>query len=139
MGCLFKSFGIIILFVLLLPVILMLSFFGRNRNITVHRREQNDDTINHTEKEQDTSTVHPDKPIDQSTVEYIAFEEVKDNIVALASDRHPEINHLLNHEMVNGMHLINPGSSNRPVNSNASVALLKIDDGIDVDFRDLTE
>ena len=81
MGCLFKSFGIIILFVLLLPVILMLSFFGRNRNITLHRREQNDDTINHTEKEQYTSTVHPDKPIDQSTVEYIDFEEVKDNDV----------------------------------------------------------
>ncbi|MBQ8564742.1 MAG: hypothetical protein IJ442_02790 [Bacteroidaceae bacterium] len=59
----------------------MLSFFGRNRNNTVHRREQNDDTINHTEKEQDTSTVHPDKPIDQSTVEYIDFEEVKDNDV----------------------------------------------------------
>lgn len=47
--------------------------------------------------------------------------------------------HRPNHEIVNGMHLINPGSSNRPVNSNAFVVLLKIDDGIDVDFRDLTE
>ena len=32
----------------------------------------------------------------------LPFEEVKDSIVALASDRHPEINHLLNHEMQNG-------------------------------------
>jgi hypothetical protein len=45
--------------------------------------------------------------------------------------------HEPNHETLNGMHLINPGSSNRPINSNASVALLKIDDGIDVEFRDL--
>lgn len=32
----------------------------------------------------------------------LPFEEVKDSIVALASDRHPEIGHLLNHEMSNG-------------------------------------
>ena len=32
----------------------------------------------------------------------LPFEEVKDSIVALASDRHPEIGHLLNHEMQNG-------------------------------------
>jgi len=32
----------------------------------------------------------------------LPFEEVKDSIVALASDRHPEIGHLLNHEMLNG-------------------------------------
>ena len=47
--------------------------------------------------------------------------------------------HEPSHEMVDGMHLINPGSSNRPINSNASVALLKIDDEINVDFRDLKE
>ena len=47
--------------------------------------------------------------------------------------------HSPNHEIVNGMHLINPGSSNRPIYSNASVALLKIDDGISVEFRDLNE
>ena len=47
--------------------------------------------------------------------------------------------HVPTHEMVDSMHLINPGSSNRPINSNASVVLLKIDDGIDVDFRDLKE
>lgn len=45
--------------------------------------------------------------------------------------------HKPSHETVDGMHLINPGSSNRPVNSNASVALLKIDDGIDVKFVNL--
>lgn len=32
----------------------------------------------------------------------LPFEEVKDSIVALASERHPEIGHLLNHEMLNG-------------------------------------
>lgn len=32
----------------------------------------------------------------------LPFEEVKDSIVALASDRHPEIGRLLNHEMLNG-------------------------------------
>lgn len=32
----------------------------------------------------------------------LPFEEVKDSIVALASERHPEIGALLNHEMVNG-------------------------------------
>ena len=32
----------------------------------------------------------------------LPFEEVKDSIVSLASDRHPEIGHLLNHEMENG-------------------------------------
>ena len=31
----------------------------------------------------------------------LPFEEVKDSIVALTSDRHPEIGHLLNHEMLN--------------------------------------
>lgn len=79
MGCLFKSFGIIILFILLVPIILMLSFFGRARNISVHRRKQNDNQTSYNEEEQNTQTVHPDKPIDQSTVEYIDFEEVKDN------------------------------------------------------------
>ena len=32
----------------------------------------------------------------------LPFEEVKDSIVALASERHPEVGHLLNHEMLNG-------------------------------------
>ena len=32
----------------------------------------------------------------------LPFEEVKDSIVALASDSHPEVGHLLNHEMSNG-------------------------------------
>ena len=31
----------------------------------------------------------------------LPFEEVKDSLVALASERHPEIEHLLNHEMTN--------------------------------------
>lgn len=79
MGCLFKSFGIIILLVLLIPVILMLSFFGRARNITVHRHKENNNQTNYNNQEEDSNTVHPDKPIDQSTVEYIDFEEVKDN------------------------------------------------------------
>ena len=46
--------------------------------------------------------------------------------------------HCPKYEIVDGMHLINPGSSNRPINSKASVALLKIDDEINVEFRDLT-
>ena len=45
--------------------------------------------------------------------------------------------HKPNHEIVNEMHLINPGSSNRPIKSNASVALLKIDDGINLKFVNL--
>jgi len=32
----------------------------------------------------------------------LPFEEIKDSIVALASERHPEIGQLLNHEMTNG-------------------------------------
>ena len=32
----------------------------------------------------------------------LPFEEVKDSIVALASERHPEVGDLLNHEMLNG-------------------------------------
>ncbi len=80
MGCLFKSFGIIILLVLLLPVILLLSFFGRTRFTSVSRDVHNNDTEKengHSDRED--TPVHPDKPIDQSTVEYIDFEEVKDN------------------------------------------------------------
>ena len=45
--------------------------------------------------------------------------------------------HMPNHEIVNGMHLINPGSSNRPIDSDASVVLLKIDDEINVEFKNL--
>lgn len=45
--------------------------------------------------------------------------------------------HMSNHEIVNGMHLINPGSSNRPIDSDASVVLLKIDDEINVEFKNL--
>ena len=45
--------------------------------------------------------------------------------------------HSPNHEIVNGMHLINPGSSNKPIDSDSSVALLKIDDEINVEFKNL--
>lgn len=81
MGCLLKSFGLIIIFVLLIPVILMLSLFG----IKVHRHKSEDEQSqygdDHTQHQNDQTTgaAHPNKPIDQSTVEYIDFEEVKDN------------------------------------------------------------
>lgn len=85
MGCLLKSFGLIIIFVLLIPVILMLSLFGRARTIKVHRHKPEDEQSqygdDHTQHQNDQTTgaAHPNKPIDQSTVEYIDFEEVKDN------------------------------------------------------------
>lgn len=82
MGCMFKSFGIIIILVLLLPVILLLSFFGRTRYTSVHRGNRQEEHAGETENRQnthdDTSSVTPDTPIDQSTVEYIEFEEVKE-------------------------------------------------------------
>lgn len=40
-------------------------------------------------------------------------------------------------ERIDNMLLINPGSSNRPIESNASIALLKINDEVDVEFIDL--
>jgi hypothetical protein len=84
MGCLFKSFGLIIIFILLLPIILLLSFFGRvrfGRGDTTHTHHD-DESASHSETHNhdniDTSD-HSDKPIDQSTVEYIDFEEVEEN------------------------------------------------------------
>lgn len=47
--------------------------------------------------------------------------------------------HRPNCEKINDMLLINPGSSNRPIKSNASIALLKIDENINVRFVDLKE
>lgn len=47
--------------------------------------------------------------------------------------------HRPNYEENSGMILVNPGSSNRPIGSNASIALLKIDEMINVRFVDLTE
>lgn len=47
--------------------------------------------------------------------------------------------HRPNYEKINGMFLINPGSSNRPIKSNKSIALLKIDEKINVRFVDLKE
>ena len=40
-------------------------------------------------------------------------------------------------ERIDNMLLINPGSSNRPIESNPSIALLKINDEVDVEFIDL--
>lgn len=40
-------------------------------------------------------------------------------------------------ERIDNLLLINPGSSNRPIESNASIALLKINDEVDVEFIDL--
>lgn len=40
-------------------------------------------------------------------------------------------------ERIDNMLLINPGSSNRPIGSNASIASLKINDEVDVEFIDL--
>ena len=47
--------------------------------------------------------------------------------------------HRPNYEKINDMLLINPGSSNRPIKSNPSIALLKIDEDINVEFNDLKE
>lgn len=83
MGCLFQSIGIIIILILLVPVMLLSSLFGRVRRTTFtqHHRTQ-DDTDIHTceDKAVDDTDVadRVNKPIDQSTVEYIDFEEVDD-------------------------------------------------------------
>ena len=82
MGCLFQSIGIVIILVLLVPVMLLLSLFGRVRRATfVHKRHTEDDSQIHKDEtvadEEDVSE-RINKPIDQSTVEYIDFEEVDD-------------------------------------------------------------
>lgn len=46
--------------------------------------------------------------------------------------------HRPNYEIINDVILINPGSSNRPIKSDASVALLRIDEKVAVEFIDLS-
>ena len=82
MGCLFQSIGIIIILVLLVPIMLLLSLFGRVRTTFARKTHTNDDTAH---KHRDEGVADDDDeseriniPIDQSTVEYIDFEEVDD-------------------------------------------------------------
>lgn len=84
MGCLFKSFGIFLIFILLIPFMLLFTLFGRVRRTKMYTHQhtqQDDDTMSYNHDTTD-DTVEPssriDKPIDQSTVEYIDFEEVDD-------------------------------------------------------------
>lgn len=81
MGCLFKSFGIVLLFVILIPIVLLISLLGTFRRTTMRSSHQGQESQ---QSDEDTYTsddeVEPvdrtNKPIDQSTVEYIDFEEV---------------------------------------------------------------
>lgn len=82
MGCLFQSIGIIFILVLLVPVMLLLSLFGRVRRTTFsHKQHMDDEPQTHNDDtvvEEMTPEERVNKPIDQSTVEYIDFEEVDD-------------------------------------------------------------
>ncbi|MBR5844351.1 MAG: hypothetical protein IKY75_07205 [Bacteroidaceae bacterium] len=82
MGCLFQSIGIIIILVLMVPVMLLLSLFGRVRRATfMHKRHADDDSQVHKDEtvaDEEVVSDRINKPIDQSTVEYIDFEEVDD-------------------------------------------------------------
>lgn len=82
MGCLFHSIGIIFILVLLVPVMLLLSLFGRVRRTTfVHKQHTDDEPQTHKDEtivEDITPQERVNKPIDQATVEYIDFEEVED-------------------------------------------------------------
>ena len=82
MGCLFQSIGIIFILVLLVPVMLLLSLFGRVRRTTLsHKQHVDDEPQTHNDDtvvEEMTPEERVNKPIDQSTVEYIDFEEVDD-------------------------------------------------------------
>lgn len=82
MGCLFQSVGIIIILVLLVPIMLLLSLFGRVRTSFMRKTHTNDDTTQ-TRRDEAVADDKDDSerinvPIDQSTVEYIDFEEVDD-------------------------------------------------------------
>ena len=82
MGCLFQSVGIIIILVLLVPIMLLLSLFGRVRTSFMRKTRTNDDTTQ-TRRDEAAADDKDDSerinvPIDQSTVEYIDFEEVDD-------------------------------------------------------------
>ncbi len=81
MGCLFQSIGVIIILVLLVPIMFLLSLFGRVR--TSFTRNTNTDDDNKQTHRDETVADEDDSeriniPIDQSTVEYIDFEEVDD-------------------------------------------------------------
>lgn len=82
MGCLFQSIGVFFILVLLVPVMLLLSLFGRVRRTTfVHKQHVDDEAQTHNDEtiEEDiTPEERVNKPIDQSTVEYIDFEEIDD-------------------------------------------------------------
>lgn len=78
MGCLFKSFGVVLLLAILLPVMLIMSLVGTfRRAASQHRQEsQPSDNDTYTSSEEEQPIDRTNKPIDQSTVEYIDFEEV---------------------------------------------------------------
>ncbi len=82
MGCLFQSIGVFFILVLLVPVMLLLSLFGRVRRTTfVHKQHVDDEAQTHNDEtivEDITPEERVNKPIDQSTVEYIDFEEIDD-------------------------------------------------------------
>lgn len=81
MGCLFQSIGVIIILVLLVPIMFLLSLFGRVRT-SFTRNTNTDDDNKQTHRDEtvadDDDSERINIPIDQSTVEYIDFEEVDD-------------------------------------------------------------
>lgn len=80
MGCLFKSFGIILIMAIILPVFLLISLFGRIRSHTktTNTPDENRDNTHQPQNEHVDEDLS-DKPIDSSTIEYIEFEEIKDH------------------------------------------------------------
>ncbi len=78
MGCLFKSFGIILFMAILLPILLLISLFGRVKSRTTTEDEEEPETNHQPSNNEDTQS-NIDIPIDSSTIEYVDFEEIKDN------------------------------------------------------------
>ena len=81
MGCLLQSIIVGFIF-LLMPVLFLMSYFGRiGRSIFSRRTTKENDEPHQNDYTENNETESPErvnKPIDQSTVEYIDFEEVQD-------------------------------------------------------------
>lgn len=80
MGCLFRSFFLVIILVILFPVLFLMLFMGRAkvRTHTFRGKKSGKDNDAHDDQEEYDVAPRNNKPIDQSTVEYIDFEEVDD-------------------------------------------------------------
>ena len=83
MGCLFKSIFILPLIILLFFPLLLFSLFLQtrrfNRRQTAAGRENRGATKDGSWESQPNQRTKPEKPINESEVEFIEFEEIKDN------------------------------------------------------------